>query len=130
MNIRKNIYLHWPWMAWLTVILALTALPGEYIPSVPDLQDLLEVDKLAHILLFTILVFLALRSFVTQYRTNSQRLIYVAIMLTAIAIGGGTELMQQYVLGRHGSLYDFGADALGCLAGMMLFNIMKERVIT
>jgi VanZ family protein len=130
MNIRKNIYLHWPWMAWLAVILALTALPGEYIPSVPDLQDLLEIDKLAHILLFTVLVFLALRSFVTQYRTNSQRLIYVAIMLTAIAIGGGTELMQQYVLGRHGSLYDFGADALGCLAGMILFNIMKERVIT
>lgn len=129
MNTSKNIYLHWPWMAWLTVILALTALPGEYIPSVPDLQDLLEIDKLAHILLFTVLVFLALRSFVAQHRTNSERLIYVAIMLTAIAIGGATELMQQYVLGRHGSLYDFGADTLGCLAGMILFSLMKKSTV-
>ncbi|HKK09377.1 MAG TPA: VanZ family protein [Bacteroidales bacterium] len=129
MTIKLFIKLHWPWMAWLGIILVLTAMPGEYVPKMPALQEILQFDKLAHILLFTGLVFLALRSFVTQYQTNSQRLLYVAIMIAAIAIGGITELMQQFVLGRHGSLYDFGADALGCLIGMVLFNLMKEKIL-
>lgn len=116
-------------MAWLGIILVLTAMPGEYVPKMPALQEILQIDKLAHILMFTGLVFLALRSFVTQYQTNPQRLLYVAIMVAAIAIGGVTELMQQFVLGRHGSLYDFGADALGCLIGMVLFNLMKENFL-
>ena len=130
MNARKKYFkLHWPWIAWLASILILTAIPGKYVPKVQSLHDLLEFDKLVHILLFTGLVFLALRSFVTQYRTNSQRLLYVVIVITAIATGGVTELMQQYILGRQGSLYDFGADALGCLIGMVLFNLMKEKII-
>ncbi|MDZ7777282.1 MAG: hypothetical protein U5L09_17575 [Bacteroidales bacterium] len=73
-------------------------------------------------------MFLALRSFITQYETNFQRLLYVAVLLVAIAIGGVTELLQEYVFtGRQGNLYDFGVDALGCFSGMVFFDFMQKK---
>lgn len=115
-------------MAWLAGIFVLTGVPGDLVPKSRPFADWLQYDKAAHFLLFFILVFLALRSFISQYRSNSQRLLYVVILLIAVAIGGVTELLQEYLFtGREGSLYDFGADALGCLSGMVFFDYMQKK---
>jgi|AntRauTorckE6833_2_1112554.scaffolds.fasta_scaffold16317_2 VanZ family protein len=128
MSLQPFFKQHWPWIAWLAGIFILTGMPGDYVPRVRRLEDWIEYDKAAHFLLFFVLVFLALRSFITQYETNYQRVLYVAVLLVAIAIGGVTELLQEYVFtGRQGNLYDFGADALGCFSGMFLFDFMQKK---
>jgi len=128
MNKTSIIKQHWPWISWLLLIFILTGLPSEYVPRVKTFKEWLEYDKLAHILMFGVLVFLALKSFITQYPTNRMRFIYVAVLFMAIVIGAATELMQEFLFtGRKGSLYDFGADALGCLSGMWGFDFLYKK---
>lgn len=121
---------HWPWIAWLIGILIVTGIPGKYVPHVISFEEWMKPDKLLHILLFAVLVFLSLRSFMMQYKKMHQRLIYVGVLLVSISIGGITELMQSYLLtGRNGNVYDFGADALGCLTGLFIFNLVKQKFL-
>jgi len=129
---RRLIFLkyHWPWMAWLLGILIATGMPGDYVPQVISFEEWMKPDKILHILLFAVLVFLSLRSFMMQYKIMHQRLIYVGVLLVSISIGGITELMQSYLLtGRNGNVYDFGADALGCLTGLFIFNLVKQKFL-
>lgn len=115
-------------MLWLVALFVLMGIPGNAFPKVITFKDWMQPDKVVHIFLFGILVFLALKSFKTQYHTNSQRLLYIGILLAAIAIGGITELLQYYVfIGRSGNIFDFGADAVGCLLGMVLFNSFERK---
>ena len=105
-------------------------MPGDYVPQVISFEEWMKPDKILHILLFAVLVFLSLRSFMMQYKIMHQRLIYVGVLLVSISIGGITELMQSYLLtGRNGNVYDFGADALGCLTGLFIFNLVKQKFL-
>lgn len=129
---RGQIFLkyHWPWLAWLLGIFVATGIPGDYVPHLITFKEWMSPDKILHIFLFAGLVFLSLRSFMMQYKIMHQRLIYVGVLLVSISIGGITELMQNYLLtGRNGNVYDFGADALGCLTGLFIFNLVKQKIL-
>ena len=39
-----------------------------------------------------------------------------------------TEMMQAYVIpGRNGNVYDFLADTLGCLLGLIIWKIIMKK---
>jgi len=105
-------------------------LPGNYVPHVITFKEWMQPDKLIHVGLFAVLVVLSLRSFMMQYNGKYYRLIYIVVLIIAVSIGAGTELIQKYVLeSRSGNVYDFGADALGCLTGLIIFNLVEKKIL-
>ncbi len=86
-------------------------------------------DKILHVILFAGLVFLALRGFLMQYHNDHYRLIYTSVLLVSVSIGAITEIMQKHIwTGRSGNVYDFGADALGCLTGLVIYNLVRKKI--
>lgn len=127
---KRILKYHWPWLAWLIGILIATGVPGDYVPRVITFEAWMRPDKIMHVLLYTGLVFLSLRSFMVQYQGQYVRYIYTGVLLISISIGGITELMQKFIfVGRNGNVYDFGADAVGCLTGLLIFNLMSQKKI-
>lgn len=128
MQNKRILKYHWPWLAWLAGILVATGVPGNYVPHMISFEDWMRPDKIMHVLLFAGLVFLSLRSFMLQYQGQYERYIYASVLIVSISVGGITELMQKFVfVGRSGNVYDFGADAIGCLTGLLIFNLAKQK---
>lgn len=129
-KLKTTLKYHWPWLAWLFGIIFATILPGNYVPHVITFKEWMQPDKLIHIGLFAVLVFLSLRSYMTQFRGRHYRLIYTVVLIIAVSIGAGTELMQKHLLeSRSGNVYDFGADALGCLTGLIIFYLAEKKIL-
>ena len=46
----------------------------------------------------------------------------------SILYGGLTELLQKYLfINRYGSIYDFIADTIGCLLGLIFFHFLVQK---
>lgn len=88
-------------------------LPGARWLDQANLTQLAHSDKLGHALLFAVLGALAAQA----WQVPRLRLRWWWALL---ALGAATEGLQAWVPGRSPSLADFGADALGLLAGMAL----------
>jgi VanZ family protein len=128
--LKNFIHYNYPGILWIAVILVLTCIPGSFIPKVPDYLDLFKPDKLVHLFLFMILVFLLLSGFLKQYPDFTSKHFFVLIALnTGIFLGGATELLQAsaWVTGRQCSVYDFIANVAGCFTGWGMFVIWKKR---
>ncbi|MCX6247591.1 MAG: VanZ family protein [Bacteroidetes bacterium] len=127
---KKYFHYHLPGFLWILVILVLTCLPGNLIPKVPSFLDLFSPDKLVHLFLFAVLLFLLLLGFRKQVRPDTVTGFYVAVSLNAgIFLGGITELMQgsSLVNGRVCSVYDFIANVVGCFLGWLIFVLWARR---
>jgi len=108
----------------------MTCIPGTMIPKVPKFVDLLNPDKLVHLFLFTVLVFLILRDF--QKPSPKPRSIRYSLFFAlniGIFLGALTELLQAtpFVIGRQSSIYDFIANAAGCFLGWGIFVLWTRR---
>jgi VanZ family protein len=104
---------------WGFLIIALTALPGKSFPKLPDFLDLFHPDKLIHVFIFGVYVFLQIRGLSAQpvYPTLSRNAVVIT-MLIGLSLGAGTEILQDvYVPRRFGSIYDFIANVAGCFVG-------------
>ena len=100
------------------------------IPQIPTYLDLFKPDKLVHLFLFAVLVFLLLFGRRNQLHTTRANWFSVLIALNiGIFLGGITELLQATALvsGRLCSVYDFIANVAGCFAGWGVFVIWKKR---
>jgi VanZ family protein len=104
---------------WGLLIILLTVLPGSAFPRLPEFMDLLQPDKLVHVFIFAVYFFLQARGFTLQDRFPSlQRRAVGITFLIGLTLGAGTELIQEFIVTtRSGNIYDFIADAAGCLAG-------------
>jgi len=114
---------------WGVFILILISIPGDFLPEIPPFISLFEPDKLVHLFLFTIYVFLLIRGFNTQdiFIYIKRNAVFIAI-LNGIILGGGTEILQYYFIpGRICSVYDFIANVLGCFLGWGIFTIWEKR---
>lgn len=86
-------------------------------------MDLLQPDKLIHLFIFGVYAFLQISGFIRQaeYPLFRRNAVMIAI-LTGLFLGALTELLQLYVVPmRTGSIYDFIANAVGCLVGWGVF---------
>jgi VanZ family protein len=115
---------------WALFILALCAIPGQFIPRVGFI-DWLKPDKVVHFVLFGVLSFLLIRAF--QQQTTHSRLHQSAGLISAILgsiYGVLIELAQEYVfISRSAELFDVIADAIGAFLGWWFYTILVKRKI-
>lgn len=103
----------WLAMAWTLLIFILCLLPGNELPKV----NVPFIDKWAHVVLFAGFSFLWLCAAPTTRLTN-----LFILLLISIFVGWLVEYIQgAFVPGRYQDDMDTLADAVGGLAGILLF---------
>ena len=132
-SLKNFLQYHIPGILWIAVILVLTCIPGTLIPHIPSYLDLFQPDKLVHLFLFAVLVFLLLLGLLKQLRNKPAYRLAVFIALNiGIFLGGITEWLQGTTLitGRQCSVYDFIADVAGCFLGwgFVLWNMKRKKI--
>jgi VanZ family protein len=119
----------WLPLAWAAVMLALSGIPGNYIPRVVSFREWLGPDKFVHLAMFGILALLLLAGPAQQYLERFNRfLVGIIVLALGTIFGFILEALQRYVfVGRNGNPYDLAADILGLLVGIAAFYIFFER---
>ena len=118
---------HLPWIAWGSFIIALVSIPGEELPEISESVDYFQPDKLVHVLLFTVFVFLLQRGFDQLYFNRSYtENFYFYTLLAGIVMSGATEIFQHFCIpGRNATLKDFLFNTLGCLLGWVVYQYQR-----
>ncbi len=121
---------NWPGITWSLIILVLTGLPGNYFPQVRTFWEWLGPDKIIHLGIFGILTYLLLRGFQKQHQFQRLRSNYIIFAIgIGIVFGALTEVGQRYVFtGRSANIYDFLANAVGCLLGLVVYYILSRKL--
>lgn len=104
------------------VILLLTGLPGSCFPKV---NPQIGLDKVGHLTMYLGFAFITLWGYRKQYQENGNSYRRKALWLTlaiSIVFGALTEVMQETLIpSRIGSIYDWIADIVGSIIGVVLF---------
>lgn len=113
-----------PGIAWFFVILILISMPGEDIPQPRgwwEWVNLIHIDKIVHMGIFAVQVFLFNIAFARSAWSRRQKAIaFLYVLAIGIAWGLGTELIQRYFIeSRTFDLVDWTADSIGCLLGFL-----------
>jgi VanZ family protein len=115
-------------VVWGLFIIILHLLPGKVFPRIPTFFDLLAPDKLVHVGMFGVFVFLMLHAF--NHGTThgiSRKYPVITAFVIALSLGVILELVQNYLIpNRFGSIYDEIADLVGCLLGWGLWMLWKK----
>ena len=123
----------YPGLIFASIIMLLMGLPGKCFPTVVCFWDWLGPDKVVHLILFAILSFLLLwgyRKLFFDVTYPHRRRLFFIISLISILYGGLTELLQKYLfINRYCSLYDFIADTIGCVIGIIIFHFLVQKKI-
>lgn len=113
--------------------MVLMGLPGKYFPTVVSFWDWLSPDKIVHFILFASLSFLSAwgyRNYLKKYSHPYKNKLLLTIILLTIAYGGLTEILQKYLfINRYCSIFDFIADAIGCILGVIIYFFISEKKI-
>jgi len=119
----------WPVFLWSIIILILSGVPGNMIPKVENFWNWLRPDKIIHIFLYGVFFFLLLNSTAKQLNITVLGIKQVLILLTVgIIFAALTEILQAKIfINRDGSLYDFIANMIGCLAGLTIYLVRSKK---
>lgn len=112
---------------WVVVIAVLHAIPGSDL-AVIQFDDLFQIDKFFHALVFAIGVWLAAKPMQRQYPKHWQRLIVVIYLLYGVLL----EVCQGvFFKERHADVLDWIADAVGVLLALWIvrrsYSPLAER---
>ena len=111
--------------------MVLVGLPGECFPTVVCFWDWLSPDKVVHLIMFAALSFVSLWGFRKKlYDINHphRKKIFLSISLATLAYSGITELLQKYLfINRFCSLFDFIANTIGCIIGIIIFHFLMQK---
>ena len=115
-----------PWLLAAAFLIFLSTRSADELPKF----DLWGFDKIFHFLYFFGLAFLSARLIFPGYKKNPQKKLntQVIALLIAILFGLLDEGLQSQSMGRSVDLYDLYADALGALAGVLLFPLYRQKV--
>lgn len=102
---------------WAILVLLLLVLPVDT-DMVPDGLSIPGLDKMVHMILFAILTFLIAKALDEK---GMQYKVWILFVLVSL-YGAATELIQLYLEGRHGDVYDFMADAAGVLIALLILR--------
>lgn len=123
MNIfNRNRKFTWAALCYLCLIFIQSSIPSQYVPK----MTILSYDKLIHAGIYfiaAILMYLALREheYIKSVRTE-----WLALILT-VFFGFTDELHQFFVQGRHASFWDFLADSIGAVLGIVVISEYLKR---
>lgn len=114
-------------------IMVIMGLPGNYFPKVVSFWDWLGPDKVIHLIVFGMLSYSMLWGYRKKILSHDVRYIkkfFLLTLLLSVSYGALTELMQKYVfINRFGSIYDFIADAIGCVLGAIVFFLYYKKKV-
>ncbi len=111
---------YWKAVLWFIVILVLSIMSSDRLPDVQ--MNFEHTDKIAHFVMYFVFSYLILEGHF-QSRKDSKRTAILIAFLIPLAVGFTTELIQQSLtLTREGDPYDFFANTLGILTGILLFR--------
>jgi VanZ family protein len=126
-----NIFLknHIPWIAWGVLIIVLVSIPDKQLPVISESVDQFQPDKLVHVVLFMVFVFLLQRGFdIPDASGNTLKSFYFATVLAGIILSGGTEIYQHFLIpGRNATLKDFLFNTLGSILGWIGYMIYRWK---
>lgn len=120
---------HLPTLAWAIFILIICGIPGDKIPEMTFWQWL-KPDKIVHLLIFGLLCFLMIRSFLAL---NTGSFFYknakMLSLLLTIFYGVLVEILQATVfIHRSGDIRDAIANSIGAFVGLWIFGKMAKKV--
>jgi hypothetical protein len=118
----------WPAYLWGVIVLFLTGMPGNDLPTLPAFWDKYQPDKIVHMGMFGLLfLLLAGGSFYKGGKLRlTKKLIYI-YAFSVIALGGIIELLQKWVfIGRSCEFLDFVADAVGVILAYEFYKLVFE----
>jgi VanZ family protein len=89
-------------------------------------------DKIVHFVFYSVFAFLLFLAIGKQYNYKFNRLnILIAVFLTTTIFGLSLEVLQFYVfIGRSGNFFDFLANMLGALFGVVAFCILNRNKLS
>jgi VanZ family protein len=109
---------------WAVIIFLLILMPGQ---QVPELGNLFSFDKLAHLGVFAVLVFLLLIGFAKQHQFPRLRRYSVRYsMVISLMYAAVLELGQSIVPERYANFFDMAFILLGVLLGYLFFLIIYK----
>lgn len=108
-----------PALLWLVIITIISGFPGDQIPK----QPIWQFDKFVHTFIYLIFSFCLMFAFEKQYsKAHNRFMILSVIVFFGIFYGGFMEICQHYIfINRSGNWYDFIANALGSILGVLLY---------
>jgi VanZ family protein len=120
---------HTPWIFWGLLIIVLISIPGNNLPEVSESVDHFQPDKLVHVLLFLVFVFLLMKGFDHPYpNDNSRQNLFFFAVIAGIILSGGTEIFQHFCIdGRNATLKDFLFNTLGCVIGWLVYSFRSKK---
>ena len=105
-------------LAWVVIIAVLHAIPVEDLAFIQN-DDLFQLDKFFHAIMFAIGVFLSAQPVQIQYPSKWQRLVVIAYLLYAFFL----EVLQgSFFSGRFADPLDWMADAVGICVGLWIYR--------
>lgn len=113
-----NIRHYWGTLLYTLIVLVLCLIPASEMKVGVTISD-----KVAHVLMFLGLSLLLWVEYIFHYtyRRREHPIRWQGQLLYPLFIGAVTELLQHYVIpSRTGDIYDFFADTLGILLGMLV----------
>ncbi len=112
---------------WALFIFILISIPTSNILQMPKFIDLLQPDKIVHLFIYTVFVFLLYKAFIQSTFVLSQTNINLIVFLIGVIYSGASELLQKYVFTyRQCSIYDFTADIIGCFLGLLIIKLTNK----
>lgn len=127
-NLKNLIYKNSPVFAflWATIIFALCATPGQFIPSANWLE-LLSFDKWVHATMFFILCSLL---FLVILKYDLSKLWMIVFFVSGVLYGGLLEIMQaKCFTNRSADWQDFVANSFGCVVAILVFKKLKKTFV-
>jgi hypothetical protein len=118
----------WPAYLWGVIVLVLTGMPGNDLPTLPAFWDKYQPDKIVHMGMFGLLfLLLAGGSFYKGGKLMlTKKLIYI-YAFSVIALGGIIELLQKWVfIERSCEFLDFVADVVGVILAYEFYKLVFE----
>ena len=104
-----------PAILWAILIIILSGFPGNKVPELPIWQ----FDKFIHTVMYAVFSILLLLPYL---QLKKQPLTYFIIILIGVFLGGIMEIFQNNIfINRSGNWYDFFANCLGTVLGIVLF---------
>jgi VanZ family protein len=105
----------WPSILWTITVFILLSMPMEK-SKATSILDLIEFDKLVHLILFAGLTFLW-AEYLCYKSNNKHVFIIIFLIIVASGFGLGMEFYQKYFTERNFSMIDAIADTFGAIIG-------------
>lgn len=125
---RITIRSFWPALIWLTLSTIAFCLPGSALPS-NDWFEIIQLDKWIHVGILSVMI--VLWCLPLAHKQNIQlslKMLFIWISLAFFGYGILMELVQHFFIpNRSFDWGDIGADAVGCLTGLLVVRWQLKR---